>query len=268
MVPNHATTPDAMYNELTSWAPAQGLQTRRPRRCPAGHFASDLFPIPLVQLVDAVPGACRAAHRCVKGRLLLAGEIDNSLASLKLMYGTNAAQARVHDRVSGTLSGQDPIEVLFGHHAEGKRDPTVMPYDRDEVSLLLVGKRLVTVVNVLDDYARDMDLTRILQPDDASQDAGTPHLDVRLRCPRSKCVSVLPAWVNGTRPPLSGRIRDFVLVTSNGQCGITERRRWLSCPVRRGPWSVRNSTRFDPPSWKRGLVAQGNVENCGPRCRL
>ena len=72
------------------------------------------------------------------------------------------------------------IEVLLGHHAGGQKVPTVVPRDRDKVSLPLEGKSLGNLESALVDHVRDLELAPVLVPDVASAEAITPFFDVRL----------------------------------------------------------------------------------------
>ena len=63
--------------------------------------------------------------------------------------------------------------------AEGQKVPTVVPYDRDKVSLLPEGVSLVNLESTLGDYARDVKLA-------CFHSGTTPCLTVRRRSSRSR----------------------------------------------------------------------------------
>ena len=82
----------------------------------------------------------------------------SSLAALNGTYGTDVANSSDHCR-SGKSARRSGLGSLSAPsswcRAEGQKVPTVVPYDRDKVSLLPEGVSLVNLESTLGDYARE-----------------------------------------------------------------------------------------------------------------
>ena len=172
----------------------------------------------------------------------LAGEINNSLAALNGTYGTDVANSSDHCR-SGKSARRSGLGGLSAPsswcRAEGQKVPTVVPYDRDKVSLLPEGVSLVNLESTLGDYARDVKLA-------CFHSGTTPCLTVRRRSSRSRhgfLRDLAQRDSYWSEPPLSDRPRYLRFlcarrVTISGWCGTAATQTQTLATLLRPPWTL------------------------------